>query len=73
MTPAQHTLLMGAVKSAVSSATGLILGLPLVDYQHFSPTTFGGWEHLGMAIGAVVLVSEARFWNQWANSGEPKA
>lgn len=69
MTPAQHTLVMGAVKSAVGSSTGLIIGLPMVDSQHFSPLTFGGWAHLGLAIFWVVLVSEARFWNQWANSG----
>ena len=69
MTQAQHTLLMGAVKSGVTAATGLIMGLPMVDAEHFSPLTFGGWKHLGFAIFWVVLFSEARFWNQWANSG----
>lgn len=68
MTPAQHALWIGALKSAISSATGLILSLPIVDAEHFSPTTFGGWKHLGAAILFVVLAGESRFWNQWATA-----
>ena len=67
MSIAMKELFLGATKSAISSATGLILGLPYVDPQHFSPATFGGWKHLAEAIGIVVLFGEARFWKQWAD------
>lgn len=70
MTEEQHTLIKGAIKSAVSSATGLIIGMPIVDPEHFSVATFGGWEHLLMAIAVVTIAGEARYWNQWANSGD---
>ena len=61
-------LLLGALKSAVGAAAGLISGLPVVDPSHFSLASLGGWEHLGMAILWVVIVSEARFWGQWASA-----
>lgn len=70
MNPAQKQLLTGALKSAIGAATGLILTLPVVDYEHFSPMTFGGWKHLGAAIFFTVLVGEARYWKQWADSGD---
>jgi len=69
MTIAQKALVTGAVKSAVSSATGMILSLNIVDSEHFNVMTFGGWKHLGAAIAVTIIVSEARFWNQWASSG----
>ena len=69
MNAVQKTLVLGAIKSAVSSATGLILSLPLIDAEHFSITSWGGWAHVGAAVGVTVLISEARFWQQWANSG----
>lgn len=69
MTLQQNVLLKGALKSAVSAATGLIIGMPIVDPEHFNPTSFGGWAHLLAAIAIVVVVGEARYWNQWANSG----
>lgn len=61
-------LFLGALKSAVGAAAGLIFGLPVVDPSHFSLASLGGWKHLGMAILWVVVVSEARFWGQWANA-----
>ena len=66
----QSALLKGAIKSAISSATGEILSLPLIDAEHFNVTTFGGWKHLLSIIGITVLVSEARFFKQWADSGD---
>lgn len=69
MTDAQRILLKGALKSAVSSATGMILSLNIVDADHFSITTLGGWKHLGFAIFISVITAEARFWQQWAHSG----
>jgi hypothetical protein len=68
MNPAQKLLFTGALKSAVSEATGLILALPLTDAEHFNIQTVGGWKHLGITILVVVLVGEARFWKQWADS-----
>lgn len=68
MNDAQKGLLKGALKSGVSSACGMILSLNIVDPQHFSITSFGGWEHLGLAIFVAVVVAEARFWKQWADS-----
>jgi hypothetical protein len=68
VSPAQKQLWLGALKSAVSSACGLLVSLPLADPQNFSVTSFGGWKHLGLVIGVVVLAGEARFWKQWAGS-----
>lgn len=72
MNPTQKALLTGSLKSAVSSATGMILSLNIVDPEHFSFQTFGGWKHLLLAIGITVVVSEARYWKQWADSPDPK-
>lgn len=59
---------MGAFKSAISSATGLIIALPIADPMTFSISTFGGWKHMLTVIGFTVLVAEARFWKQWADA-----
>lgn len=72
MNDTRKALFMGSVKSAVSSACGMILSLNIVDPNDFSIKTLGGWEHLGSAILISVVVAEARFFKQWADSGEPK-
>ncbi len=69
MNDARSALLKGAVKSAVSSACALILALPLSDPVHFNLSSVGGWKHILTAIGVVIVVGEARFWKQWADSG----
>jgi hypothetical protein len=64
----QSDLIMGAIKSAVGAATGVILA-NMVDV----PQAIFSWpwfRHVLIATGMVVLVTEARFWNQWANSGK---
>ena len=68
MNATRKSLLKGAIKSAVGSATGMILALNIVDPNHFDIRTLGGWEHLGIAILISVVIAEARFWNQWAES-----
>lgn len=65
----QSTLLKGAVKSFVAGATGVVVALNVIDPAHFNVSTFGGWKHLGLAVLIAGLVSEARFLNQWAHSG----
>jgi hypothetical protein len=74
VTPAQHTLMVGALKSGVSAATGVIL-TNFVDVPQ--PLLSWPWfRHVLIGMAFVVLVSEARFWQQWANSAkdvEPKA
>lgn len=62
-----NPLWKGALKSGVSSATALILALPAVDKDHFSLTSWQGVAHLAELILWVVLVSEARFWKDWAD------
>ena len=62
-------LWLGALKSAVGSASSLIISLPLVDPTKFSLHRLGGWEHIAEVIAAVVVVGEARYWSQWANGG----
>jgi steroid 5-alpha reductase family enzyme len=69
MNEARAALLKGAIKSAVSSACALILALPLTDPMHFNLSSVGGWKHIGAAVLVVVVVGEARFWKQWADSG----
>jgi hypothetical protein len=71
MTDTQRQLLIGAIKSAVLAATGLIISLPIADPGSFSITSLGGWKHLLLVILVVTLIGEARFWNQWASSNEP--
>ena len=71
LTDAQKLLFKGALKSAVSSATGLIIALPITDPATFSIGSLGGWKHIGIVIGITVVVAEARFWKQWADSGNP--
>lgn len=65
-------LWLGALKSGVSAATGLIIALPVVDPFKFSLRSLGGWEHVLEVIGVVVAIGEARYWNQWANNGGSK-
>lgn len=61
-------LFKGALKSAISSACALIIGLPMIDPDKFTIATWGGWKHLLLMIGITILVSEARFWKQWADA-----
>lgn len=68
MNQARKDLFKGAIKSAVGSATGMVLSLNIVDPNHFDIRTLGGWEHLAMAILISVVIAEARFWKQWADS-----
>jgi hypothetical protein len=71
MNTTQHTLMMGAIKSGVSAVTGVIL-TNLVDV----PQALFSWpwfRHVLIAIGFILLATEARFWNQWANSGATPA
>ncbi len=70
MNDARKNLLKGAVKSAVSSATGIVLSLNIVDPDKFSLATFGGLKHLAVVIAVSIAVGEARFWNQWSKSGD---
>jgi hypothetical protein len=67
-TPTVKTLLLGALKSAVGTATGYIIALPQIDPTHFNIVSLGGWKNLAIGIGITVLTSEARFWKQWADS-----
>lgn len=60
-------LFKGAIASAVSSASGLILGLPVLDPEHFSVTNIKGLEHIAIMIVWVIIVAEARFWKDWAD------
>jgi len=73
MNEKRKLLLTGALKSAVSAASGLIVSLPVVDPEHFSIITLAGALHMAGVIVWVTVVAEARFWKQWADStDEPK-
>jgi hypothetical protein len=67
---ARKSLLKGAFKSFVSGSTGVVMSLQIIDPEHFSVATLGGWKHLGAAVLVTGFIAEARFWNQWSNSGE---
>jgi hypothetical protein len=63
----QHKLFIGAMKSGVASVTGVVLA-NVVDVQN--PIFSLAWlKHIGIASFFVLVVTEARYWNQWANSG----
>ena len=68
MNSTRKSLIKGAIKSAVRSAAGMVLSLNIVDPNHFDIRTLGGWEHLGTAILISVVIAEARFFKQWADS-----
>lgn len=68
MDKTQSTLIKGAVKSAISSACGLVMGLPVSDPEHFGITSLAGIRHLGLTILVVVVVGEARFFKQWIDA-----
>jgi hypothetical protein len=64
----QKALWSGALKSAVGAASGVIL-TNFVDV----PQTLFSWpwfRHVLVGMLFVVLVSEARFWGQWAHSSD---
>ena len=68
LNPAQKALMLGAWKSAVASICGVVLS-NFVDV----PQTLFSWpwfRHVLIAMFFVVAVSEARFWGQWAHSGD---
>ena len=65
--PAQKTLLISAIKSGVSAACGVIIA-NLAD-STLAPFTVPWLKHVAIATGVVILVCEARFFKQWADSG----
>jgi hypothetical protein len=60
-------LYKGAIATAVTAAAGTIVGLPTVDPEHFSPTTFHGAERLVGLILWTVIILEARYFKAWAD------
>ena len=63
----QRALVMGSWKSAVGVATGALLtNLADPAYPVFSGLW---WRHLLIAVGILILSTEARYWKQWAESG----
>lgn len=62
-----NPLYKGAIASAISAATGLIIGLPVIDHEHFSITNWHGVANITMMIFWVCIVAEARFWRKWAD------
>jgi hypothetical protein len=73
MNAAQWQLLSGSAKSAISAACGVIIS-NFVDV----PQAVFSWpwfRHVLISTLFVIVLCEARFWKQWADSGEanPKA
>ena len=63
----QHKMFIGAVKSGVGAVTGVILA-NFVDITN--PILSWPWaKHILIVCGFVLVVTESRYWNQWANSG----
>lgn len=68
MNAAQQQLLTGAKKSAISAGCGVILA-NVIDVQQ----TMFSWpwcKHVLIVMFFVTIVAEARFWKQWADSGD---
>jgi hypothetical protein len=61
---------MGSLKSAVGVVTGALL--TNVADPAYPIFTIAWWKHLGVATGIILLTTEGRYWNQWANSGTPR-
>jgi hypothetical protein len=63
----QHNLFIGAMKSGVASITGVILANSV---DTVNPVFSLLWlKHVGIQSFFVLIVTEARYWNQWASSG----
>jgi|HubBroStandDraft_2_1064218.scaffolds.fasta_scaffold90663_4 hypothetical protein len=63
----QHKLFIGALKSGVAAVTSIII-TNCVDTAN--PIMSLAWfKHIGIATFFLLLFTEARYWNQWANSG----
>jgi hypothetical protein len=63
----QKSLFSGAWKNAVAAVSGVVIANS-VDSP--SPIMSLLWfKHIGIQSLFVLLVTEARYWNQWANSG----
>jgi hypothetical protein len=64
-------LILGALKSFVAGATGVIVALNIVDPSKFSVSTVGGWKQLGIVVLIAGGIQEVRFLQQWANAVNP--
>lgn len=71
MNSAQRALLGGSWKSVIGVVTGALL-TNLADSPYPIFTSGAWWKHLGIACGILILTTEGRYWNQWANSGTPR-
>jgi hypothetical protein len=60
-------LYRGAIATAISAASSVLVGLPVIDADHFSPATLHGVERLAGVIAWTVLVLEARYFKAWAD------
>jgi hypothetical protein len=70
MNSTQKALFWGSVKSAVGVITGAIL-TNIADPAY--PIVSGAWwKHLGIAVLILILTTEARYWQQWSQSGTPR-
>lgn len=68
MNSAQKALWSGSWKSVIGVVTGALL-TNLADSPYPIFTSGAWWKHLGIACGILILTTEGRYWNQWANSG----
>jgi hypothetical protein len=68
MNSAQKALWSGSWKSVVGVMTGALL-TNLADSPYPVFTSGAWWKHLGIACAILILTTEGRYWNQWANSG----
>jgi hypothetical protein len=63
----QHKLFIGSVKSGVAAVTSVFV-TNCVDTAN-PIMSLAWWKHIGIATFFLLLFTEARYWNQWANSG----
>lgn len=63
----QHKLFIGSVKSGVAAVTSVFV-TNCVDTAN-PIMSLAWWKHIGIATFFLLIFTEARYWNQWANSG----
>jgi len=73
MSPERTALLKGALKSAVGGASGVLLAVIILDPIKFDVRTAAGWLNIAGAMLIAVATAEARYWKQWADSGNNHA
>ena len=58
----------GVWKNSLATSVSVICGVIIAEAATGGLQTKAGWIHFGIVAGSAVLVAEARYWKDWADS-----